>query len=162
MPAEQVARYANALASIHAKNAWLVVHHPFWGFTTTDAGPRPVSLGLQAAWLKARPAGIDLVVSGHVHLFELLSFDGDLPPALVVGDGGTNLAMPAHTKLNGVQLANAKILAATTEHDSGYTIMDRVEGGWRVTLRNVQGRPLAECSIPGRDTSCQDAYAGTR
>lgn len=162
MPAEQVDRYANALASIHASHAWLVVHHPFWGFTTTESGVRPVSLGLQAAWLKARPAGIDLVVSGHVHLFELLSFDGGLPPALVVGDGGTNLAMPAHTKLNGIQLASAKILAATSEHDFGYTIVDRTADGWKVTLRSIHDRPLAECSVHGRDTSCQDSHAGTR
>lgn len=38
--------------------------------------------------MKAAPKGIDPVVSGHVHLFELLSFDHDPPPALVAGQGG--------------------------------------------------------------------------
>ena len=34
MGSSQIAHYAHELASIRASHAWLVAHHPFWGFTT--------------------------------------------------------------------------------------------------------------------------------
>ena len=75
MSTQQVDRYASEISSIQASHAWLVVHHPIWGFATSGSVPIASSPGLQKAWWKADPKGIDLVVSGHVHLFELLSFD---------------------------------------------------------------------------------------
>ena len=32
MDQNQISHYASQLASLHVKNAWLVAHHPFWGF----------------------------------------------------------------------------------------------------------------------------------
>jgi len=92
---EQTAMYAAQLASLHPVNAWLADHHPFWGMRTDAAAgkPAPVSPTLEEAWERASPKGIDLILSGHVHLFELLSYDHGRPTQLVAGDGGTNLAM---------------------------------------------------------------------
>ena len=105
--------------------------------------------------MKGAPKGIDLIVSGHVHLFELLSFDHALPPALVAGQGGTNLAKPIEASLIGTRLGPATVVAGTSEHQFGYTILTRAEGGWRLELRNLQDRTLADCSIRGRETACR-------
>jgi hypothetical protein len=155
MASSQIVRYAHELASIHASHAWLVAHHPFWGFATGNSSLRPSTPGLEEAWMKGAPKGIDLVVSGHVHLFELLSFDHDLPPALVAGQGGTNLANPIAAPLIGTRLGPATVVAGTSEHQFGYTILTRAENGWRLALKNLQDRTLADCSIRGRETSCR-------
>jgi hypothetical protein len=155
MASSQIDRYAHELASIHASHAWLVAHHPFWGFATGNPSLHPSTPGLEEAWMKAAPKGIDLVVSGHVHLFELLSFDHDLPPALVAGQGGTDLANPIEASLIGTRLGPATVVAGTSEHQFGYTILTRTEDGWRLALKNLQDRTLADCSIRGRETSCR-------
>ena len=147
-------RFARELASIRATHAWLVAHHPFWGFATTNSAWVPSTPGLQEAWTKAAPKGIDLVVSGHVHLFELLSFDHDVPPALVIGEGGTKLANPITASLTGEQLGPAKVVDGTSEHEFGYTVLTRAGDGWRLMLKNLKDRVLADCSIRGRETSC--------
>jgi len=155
MASSQIDRYAHELASIQASHAWLVAHHPFWGFTTGNSSLRPSTPGLEEAWMKGAPSGIDLVVSGHVHLFELLSFDHDLPPALVAGQGGTDLAKPIEASLIGSRLGPATVVAGTSEHQFGYTILTRAKNGWHLELKNLQDRTLADCWIRGRETSCR-------
>ncbi len=156
MSTEQVDRYARELSSIQASHAWLVVHHPIWGFATSGSVPIASSPGLQKAWWKADPKGIDLVVSGHVHLFELLSFDHDLPPALVAGQGGTDLSYPIETPLAGLPMSYAKVVNGASEHQFGYTIMTKAKTGWRVVLTSVGHRVLEDCFISGRETSCRE------
>lgn len=155
MSAEQVDRYAHELSSIQASHAWLVVHHPIWGFATSGSVPIASSPGLQKAWWKADPKGIDLVVSGHVHLFELLSFDHDLPPTLVAGHGGTDLSYPIETPLAGLPMSYAKVVNGTSEHQFGYITMTKAKTGWRVDLTSVGHRVLEDCAITGRETSCR-------
>jgi hypothetical protein len=155
---QKIEHYAVEFASLHARHAWLVVHHPIWGFRTSGDGSSlsPASIGLQKAWLKAAPQAIDLVVSGHVHLFELLSFDKDLPPALIAGQGGTELANPIRTPLVGMSMGNAKVVSGASEHRFGYTILTRATDGWNLTLTSPEDRLLADCSIRGRETSCRN------
>jgi len=156
MTEQQVEHYSHELASLHVEHAWLVVHHPFWGFSTVGSTPVAASLGLQKAWQQADPKGIDLVVSGHVHLFELLSFDHGLPPALVAGVGGTDLASPIEKPLAGIRMGDAKVAAGISEHQFGFTMLTRVAQGWRLVLRNAHNRLLADCVISGRETSCRE------
>ena len=154
MTRDQIERYARELRSIRASHAWLVAHHPFWGFYADGPTLAPASVGLQQAWQKADPLGIDLVISGHVHLFELLSFDHGLPPALVTGHGGTDLSNPIETPLAGVPIGYARVVAGASEREFGYTLLTRAANGWRLTLRNVDGRLLVACSIHGSETFC--------
>src|ERR1700721_4090109 len=105
----QVALFAAHLASLHAENAWLATHFPFWGFSTEGASglPKPLAAVLEAAWEKAAPAGITLILSGHVHLFEYVSVDHGRPPQVVSGDGGTLLPAPIKISLKHPQFAGA-------------------------------------------------------
>ena len=79
-----VEQYSAELASIHVDHAWLVLHHPIWGLKVVagaapDAPPTESPTEVTEAWEKSPVRGIDLIVSGHTHLFELLSFDQGRP-----------------------------------------------------------------------------------
>jgi hypothetical protein len=147
---DQVNEYAAQLASIHATNAWLVAHHPFWGFKSDPSGgpPNPISAPLAAAWDKTLPHGISLVVSGHIHLFELLSFDHGRPSQLVAGVGGTDLAMAVETSVKGTLVHGANVVTSGSQHDFGYTLFSRSGDHWKLTLKSRSGAVLFSYSIP--------------
>jgi hypothetical protein len=160
MSAEQTDKFASQLASIHVRGAWLVAHHPFWGMRTSPAGarPAPVSAGLMEAWKKASPQGIDLILSGHIHLFEVLSFER-LPVQVVAGIGGTDLAVPLPDQLDGLSLNSSMVLAGESKHEFGYTLFTRTSQGWELSLRNAAGDPQVACGIRGRKAECRRVQA---
>jgi hypothetical protein len=51
--------------------------------------------------------GVQIVVSGHLHLFEILSFTTTRPPQLVVGNSGTALDPGISTPLSGLEIGDA-------------------------------------------------------
>ncbi len=85
---------------------WLQSHRPLWAVKKADGTSAPGSMDpsgkyayidqtLQAAFAKhplRKP--LSLVVSGHMHRFQVISFEGDSrrPSQLVVGNGGVALA----------------------------------------------------------------------
>ncbi len=153
--AVDIASYSTALSSIHEDHAWLVSHHPFWGLKTANGSSQPATPSLTQAWRKGPPHGIDLLVSGHIHLFELLGFDHGLPPQLVAGDGGADLSDAIKEPLRGTRLENAKVLDGATARKYGYTMLNRFAGRWRLTLSDTEDRFLAACDIEHRAVSCR-------
>jgi hypothetical protein len=137
----------SGLAGIHLDHAWFVLHHPLWDLKVA-AGSDPTAPPIEsptevtAAWEKSPPKGIDLIVSGHTHLFELLSFDQGRPTQLVAGDGGTDMAMPLPAKISGLKLRGATLLSGQDAHEFGYTAFTRGVGGWNLALTNIAGRVL--------------------
>ncbi|MCP5420126.1 MAG: metallophosphoesterase [Gammaproteobacteria bacterium] len=77
------------------KMAWIVTHRPLWGFVEADFPT--LNQTLQAALSKTTagqlPASVDLLLAGHLHLFESLTSLGEspLPPQLIVGNSGVRL-----------------------------------------------------------------------
>ena len=58
----------------------------------TSAAVSPTQLTLGPAWEDAKPEGIGMILSGHVHLFEFLALeDAAAPINLIAGDSGTEL-----------------------------------------------------------------------
>ena len=139
------------LANLHAEHAWFVAHHPIWGLA---AGPKPTdpaaetSTNLTKAWEAKPPAGIDFILSGHIHLFELLTFDQARPPQLVAGDGGTQMGMPIPARLAGVKLNGATLLSAQDAHEFGYTTLRKAAGGWELALTSVTGHVIETAKLP--------------
>jgi hypothetical protein len=148
---KQVSKFAAQLSDLHVTNAWLVAHHPFWGFKSGIAGKpsAPLSAPLQEAWKRAAPKGINLILSGHVHLFELILYDNQRPTQLVAGGGGTNLALPITPSLNGIAVRGSTVVASQTQHQFGYTVLDRQGTTWRLTLKNQNRDVLLSCSLFG-------------
>ena len=155
--AKQTKTYAAQLASVHATNAWLVDHHPIWGFKEGPPGAPvvPVTPVLQEAWDRASPAHIHLVLSGHVHLFELMSYDRTRPTQLVTGDGGTNLADPIPDSVNGTLVRGNAVVASQTQRQFGYTLLVKSGKAWQLTLKNRLQHVLLSCSILDGPAKCQ-------
>ena len=145
---EQVRRFTAQFRSLQASNAWLVAHHPFWRAAVISP--------LAAAWDRAAPKGIELVVSGHYHLFELLGFDQNRPPQLIAGDGGTTLDLSSsNANRDGVAIHGARVVANEKENVFGYTLLTKSVGGWNLLLQDPAGKPLVACSIRGTQVQCR-------
>lgn len=154
--AEQVAAYTAQLASLHASNGWLVDHHPFWGVRAGGANqpPLPQTITLQQAWDKASPKGIDVVLSGHTHLFEVLSYGSGRPLQIVAGDGGTKLADPVPDQVNGMDVHGVMVAESETRKAFGYTELLRHGGEWDMRLTGLDQRALVTCKIERREANC--------
>jgi hypothetical protein len=158
---EQAALYAAQLASMHPVHAWLADHHPFWGLRTDVAEGKPASVSptLAEAWERASPKSIDLILSGHVHLFELFSYDHGRPTQLVAGDGGTNLAEPLEGSLLGAAARGASVVSGQSQRQFGYSLLTRHGKTWDLTLKNRVRHILENCTIPTGRASCQTPAA---
>lgn len=81
--------------------SWLVTHRPLWGMREAPQKQGPsksevINQTLQQA-LRAQPGGklpakFALVLSGHMHRFEAVSFGADRVPELIIGNSGGSLA----------------------------------------------------------------------
>jgi hypothetical protein len=76
---------------------WLIGHRPIWG---VDQGASPGQFDISNAALQqalrqssggSLPASVQLVLAGHMHRFEAVSFETGRPPQLVIGNSGTQL-----------------------------------------------------------------------
>src|SRR5579883_142014 len=154
---EQFNLYSTQLAGLSANHAWLVDHHPFWGVRAdgANAAPVPQTIVLQQAWDKAGPRGIDVVLSGHTHLFELLSYGQARPLQIVAGDGGTNLADPVPDQVNGMDIHGVMVTASENKRAFGYTLFTRHGSNWRMRLQDLEARTLVKCEIAGREAKCE-------
>jgi hypothetical protein len=154
---KQVSKFAAQLSDLHVTNAWLVAHHPFWGFRSSAAGDSysPVSAPLQEAWKRASPKGISLILSGHVHLFELMVLDHGHPPQVVAGGGGTDLAVPIPASLNGTAIGGSTVIASQSQKQFGYTVLEKLGNTWQLTLKNPRQNELFGCTLfgPAHNTS---------
>jgi hypothetical protein len=154
---EQARVYAAQLASLHAENAWLVVHYPFWGFKTDPHGGPPVPLvaSLQSAWEQASPKGLTMILSGHIHLFEFVSVDRDRPSQIVAGDGGTEMAVPIDRSVAGTRLRGASVVASQSQHQFGYTLFTSRGNDWVLELKSQSHQVLVTCPMSGGSAGCE-------
>jgi hypothetical protein len=143
---------------------WLVTHKPIWGFTQSRKGKLKIrNMTLQAAlkeWNGAPPKGIDLVLSGHIHLWEALSFSKkrppQFPPQFVLGSGSTELARKITKNLDGRPIGGTTVRAATTDHRFGYTIFKpKSGGGWDATFYNHKGTKKIACEVDPTEVTCE-------
>ena len=73
-----------------AAHSWLLTHRPVWALAQ-GTGAKPgdtLNATEQAAIRDLVPAGLDMVLSGHVHDFTSYDFGPSRPAQLVVGEGG--------------------------------------------------------------------------
>jgi hypothetical protein len=158
----EVSAYTPQFASLNGlagPNSWLLTHRPVWVFGVAGMvggaeqlfRDNPV---LQAASQNQLPPGVNLVISGHIHLFESLSFDEPRPPQLVIGNGGTALDPNVRTPLDGMQIAGATVKQASVVDKFGYMTAEPSGTSWAATLRDVSGQALLACSIESGSVSC--------
>ena len=155
---EDVARYAaqlDRLAAMTPAYTWLVTHRPVW--SVVNIGQPMLATGnktLQTAIPGRLPATVTLLLAGHVHLFEALSFAGGRPPSMVVGNGGTELDAAITQPVVGLDLDGATVTSAKTLRAFGYVTMEPAGADWRATVHGVDGGVVTECTLARRALTC--------
>jgi calcineurin-like phosphoesterase family protein len=142
---------------------WLITHKPIWGFTYSKnkkTGERELgirNMTLQAAldnkeFNNLPPTGIELVLSGHIHLWEALSFKDGRSPQFVLGSGGTELAHKLPDDVKGQPIGGTKVAAIASDHHFGYTIFEPSKHGghWDATYYAV----IASCKVTPSAVDC--------
>ena len=157
--AKQVAKYTSLLKPYALTNAWLVEHHPIWGLKhdATDRGDVPLTAVMQQAYEGAGLANIGLVLAGHTHLFEILSYSGGRPPQIVAGDAGTALASKIQKDLKGETVFGTQVESGTSRHEFGFTMLERKKQHWKLALKDPSAKTLASCKIEGKAVHCKGA-----
>jgi len=135
--ANQLRLYTNKAAG-----AWMMLHHPFWGYGSW--GPET-----QAMWTAWNATGADapnpaLMLTGHMHLLEMISFSDNRIPQLVVGNGGTALDPPP-TDAIGKVIAGRTVTEFYGDDDFGWIAATRDGNGWIFDIRDEHGKSKKTC-----------------
>lgn len=154
-----------------AAHTILTNHHPVLGmavFRDKQGGTRivPSNLSLIDPLTEADPAlypaGIDLLLSGHIHVWEQSSFGGKLPSQIVAGFSGTQEdivplpeTVPADFKTAGGAVPDA---FSSWVDGFGFMTMERTGAAdWKVEIHDVAGAVVNRCTIAGRISKCDVA-----
>jgi predicted phosphodiesterase len=159
---ENFTRQFEAASATRPTNAWFLSHRPIWAAKAGEKGERDklrtLNATLQGAWAAAPIPGVTMIVAGHTHLFELLSFTQPLPPQVVVGNGGTDLAHKIKAALAGQSIGTATVARGDSVDDFGYALTKPAGGGkgWSLRLHDTKGKKVLECTIADGVTQCKD------
>ncbi len=141
------------------EQTWLVSHRPIWAVRPTVADGSKVealNVTVQQALSGPLPPAIDLVLSGHIHLAEVLSFAGPRPPQVVVGTGGTKLLPEVSTDIVGKEEIDGEVVTdATIISTHGFvTFQPRRPHDWTMTLWDASGSERAVCQLAEKSAAC--------
>ena len=139
-----------------AVGTWLVTHRPIWGLKNKNVRLNATLQAALARWDGRLPPGFTLVVAGHIHLWEVLSFADQRSPQFVLGNSGTSLAHKIKQPLIGQQIQNATISFGRSEHEWGYTLFRHGadETNWTATYYGINGDPKFSCRVSATAVSC--------
>ena len=148
-----------SLGSGMAGADWLLGHRPIWGLVPGNSGAMKVKVfnaTLEQASRNTLPPDVQLVLTGHVHLAEVLSFSGTRPPQMIAGIGGTLLLPEIDENVVGMDVADATLTGATIKSEHGFITLEAQQGGWAATIRNVDGepQPAEQCNLQERQATC--------
>jgi hypothetical protein len=161
-------RKLEALAG-RARHTIAVDHHPLYGFGATqdkktgevklfggDAGLIQTFGAIQPRLL---PANVEVLLSGHVHLWEQVSFSSDRPSQFVSGFAGTAediVPLPAAVPPGTTPAPGAVVEAMSSWIDGvGFMTMERRGADrWEVVIHDRDGRERNTCVVEGRHSRC--------
>ncbi|HEY1729380.1 MAG TPA: metallophosphoesterase [Candidatus Baltobacteraceae bacterium] len=140
------------LRSLPHEDTWLLSHRPMWGVEGAIAGGALLlNKTLDAAEGDPRTLPIDLSISGHVHLFETLTFADHRPPQVIVGTGGDTLS-PDPGNIQGLKIDNTRIAQATIRHGFGFALFD--VGRKSFEVYDSIGKKVYACKYSPGEVSC--------
>lgn len=148
----------NQLAHDATSPSWLVMHHPLWAFLESQGQLVTVTESLQQASNNALDGKIQLVSTGHIHLFEAVGFgkDSGRVPNIVTGTTGTELDGPIQTTMVGQSIAGEAVASAISRDKFGYALAEPDRDGWKLTVYGVKGDPKAVCEIEATELKCKE------
>ena len=147
---------------------FMATHKPILGFAAEQhegaVQLRPGTESIQAVFgaggRPLLPQGVDVLLAGHVHLWQQVGFSSDHPSQLIAGFSGTQediVPMPARLPAGAVPAPGA-IPDAFSSWIDGFGWMTLERAGpdrWRVQVRNVSGEIVNRCEIRGRRSHCE-------
>jgi hypothetical protein len=119
-----------------------------WGIVEDGNQLVNLSITMQTASKNDFSNGVKLILTGHIHTFEILRFDVPRPPQVVVGTGGTELDPPITMTVTGTTVAEAKVTGFETIDRFGYLLFERERNNWKASFRNAAGETLTSFSVP--------------
>jgi hypothetical protein len=157
---EKVALYREQMQSLLTNappHSWLLTHHPVWALVEGEGAKQGDMLNAtqQAAIRGLIPAGLDMVLSGHVHDFTSYDFGPQRPSQLIIGEGGDVNDAIVQPVIGGIMLDGMKVRRAFAMPDWGYVVLRRVSEGWAAAVYATNDRVLARCSLRGRNLTCR-------
>ena len=146
-------------------------HHPILGFAAVENPQhevelRPGNAALQAVFGNANehlfPGQIDVLLAGHVHVWEQLSFAGRFPSQFIVGFSGTaedKVPLPAVLPENAMPAPGARVETFSSWVGGfGYMTLERTgNASWDVRVWSRHGVAVNRCQIEGRLSACEHA-----
>lgn len=144
----------STLENLSGDNSWLVTHHPLWGIGESSGEVFMINDTLQSASENTLANEINLVISGHIHFFELLNFVQDRQPQLIIGMSGTEVDSLVTTPLPGMEIGGATVKEGFNLNNFGFAMLELDEGVWKMSIRGVSGEVLLECDISESTATC--------
>jgi len=96
---------------------------------------------------------VELMLSGHLHTFEAINYNKNVPPQIVAGNGGTNL-LSTPENLRGTQFqghSGVTVVDGMSLGGFGFLLMTRASDGWTIDLYDSSGAQTRTCRfISGR------------
>jgi hypothetical protein len=145
------------------------VHHPILGFFAEQNKQGAVILhpgnqGVQSVFAAINPLilppRINVLLSGHVHMWQQVSFSSPHPTQFVAGFSGTMedvVPLPAQLPLGATSAPGAVV-----EHHSswvnGFGFMTMERKGpkqWEVKVWDFKGRQVNTCTVDGSHSDCE-------
>ena len=156
---------ANRRAGVHSL---FINHHPILAFApnprTVPTSLYPGNGSLQSVLQPISgdllfPRGVDALLSGHVHLFEVLSFATPHPAQIVSGNSGTatDAPLPRVLPSGATPAPGAVVESIVSTNRSGYQTLERdpdVPGAWQIEARDRQGKLFTTCVLREGKVRC--------
>ena len=166
---EQVATLAK-----QAEHSFFLSHHPLFAFAPqtkkngAEAAKPGGSGGLQSAFAsryaeRLLPDEVSVVMHGHVHLFQAMSFSTNHPASMILGNSGSANEGRAPTEIAPGTAAypGALVDDYAAHSDFGFALLERVSPTsatqWRLTEYDVAGNAKIRCEIQGQKSRCSAA-----
>ncbi len=148
---------------------WLQTHRPLWGVkkpeheSAKSANREPkeyafINHTLQTAYARYPiPQSLHLVLSGHMHRFQAISFPPERqarrPSQLIVGNGGVDLARNFPKHLFHTEIAGMDAVGFGISEFGYMNIRLKGEGSWTGKLLDYNGHILATCDSDSWSTT---------
>jgi hypothetical protein len=142
-------------------------HQPILGFNSDGTDKAAPGNGMLQGVLEPLygdalfPSGVDAVLSGHVHMMQIVTYQGVQPPTFIAGNGGTQL-VPLFTDFKSAPVPYRKgTLAQFLQAETfGFMTMERNGAGWTVKGFDLHGSVLTTCALAGRKATCTPLAGG--
>jgi hypothetical protein len=138
-----------------APPVWLLSHRPLSGYAElplgiTGGGNQTL---LSAIHADGFPKNIELMISGHIHAFEAINYQGDVAPQLIAGNSGDTLtAVPK--EISGVNLGGLPVSNGITLPGFGFLLLTRDTADWIIDVYDGHGDKEKTCRYSARRLSC--------